>query len=70
MDKLLYLLPAFGCPLGMGAMTWFMMKRPGGAQQQPPGQLSGQDTEIASLRAEIDQLRAARPMPAGTDDHR
>lgn len=76
MERLLYLLPALGCPLGMGAMMWFMMKRPGGGQQAPrpgqpvpqPGELTAQDREVAGLRAEVDQLRAAHRIPAGHED--
>jgi preprotein translocase subunit YajC len=72
MDKLLYLLPALGCPAGMGAMMWFMMRRPGSGQQtqqtQRPGPLAAGDQEIAGLRAEVDQLRAAQRIPAGNED--
>jgi hypothetical protein len=77
MEKLIYLLPALGCALPCAAMMWFMM-RPGRkqqAQQADPPTAQAQDTEIAALRTEVDQLRAAqrdadavgqRPGGAGT----
>jgi hypothetical protein len=66
MHQLLYLLPALGCPLGMGAMMWFVMrsgKSGQSGQAVQPGAIvpsAVQDQEIAALRAEMDQLRAAQ----------
>ena len=66
MNKLLYLLPALGCPVGMGAMMWFMMrsgKSGQSGQAVQPGTIAlsaVQAQEIAALRAEVDQLRAAQ----------
>ena len=63
MQQLLYTLPALMCPIGMGAMMWFMM-RGGGKNKQPaqsaPGTPTPQEQELAALRAEIDQLRATQ----------
>ncbi len=60
-----YALAVLACPVGMGAMMWFMMR--GGQQGQQMGQSSGpmesstdleRETELARLRAEIDEIRA------------
>jgi hypothetical protein len=72
MRNLIHLLPALGCPLGMGAMMWFMMRRRGSGQPtqqtQQPSQLTAQDQEIVGLRAEVDQLRAAQPIRAASEN--
>ena len=61
----LFALAILACPLGMGAMMWFMMR--GGRQGQQMGQSSKpmesstdleRETELVRLRAEIDEIRA------------
>jgi hypothetical protein len=54
MNNLPVILAALACPLGMGAMMFFMM-RPGSKQQPANPQ---QDKEIAQLREQVAQLRA------------
>ncbi len=59
---LFYGLAALACPVGMGVMMWVMMR--GGKQMgQPPMPMdsstdSARETELARMRAEIDELRA------------
>ncbi len=72
MEKLLYLLPALGCMLPCAAMMWFMMRKPAQPAQPPvtPAPTGRQDQEIAALRAEVDQLRAAQRDAAGAQHAR
>jgi hypothetical protein len=65
MKELLYTLPLLACPVGMGLMMWFMMR--GKKEPQSPqtdasmsGSDAATDAQIASLRSELDQLRAGQ----------
>ncbi len=57
MEALLLGLAVLACPVGMGVMMWMMMRGSGGSGSQGD-QAAAQ--EVARLRAEVDQLRAAR----------
>jgi hypothetical protein len=59
MQQLLYTLPAL-CPIGMGAMMWFMMRGSNKNKDTDPGTTTAQEQELAALRAEIDHLRTAQ----------
>ena len=45
------------CPLGMGAMMWMMM-RGKEKEEAPRPDTTAKEAELASLRAEIDQMQA------------
>jgi hypothetical protein len=55
----LFALALLACPVGMGAMMWFMMRGSGGQGSGSQGDKAAEQ-EVARLRAEVDQLRAAR----------
>jgi hypothetical protein len=64
-----YALAVLACPVGMGVMMWLMMRggRHNQQTEQPPmpmgssfDQTMDRETELARMRAEIDQLRAAQ----------
>jgi hypothetical protein len=61
MPEMFYSLALLACPVGMGAMMWFMMR--GGKHQ--PATPAIEDAELSRMRAEIDKLRAAQ-QAAGT----
>ncbi len=56
MSELFYGIAVLACPVGMGAMMWFMM---GGSKSQPKPQADSAE-QLTRMRAEIDQLRAAQ----------
>ncbi len=56
MSELFYGVAVLACPVGMGAMMWFMMR---GGQSQPQSQADSA-AELTRMRAEIDQLRAGQ----------
>jgi hypothetical protein len=73
MSQIFYSLAVLACPVGMGAMMFFMMR--GGKRQQAtnsaqfPGQVSPQEAELIRMRAEIDQLRQAQsPRDSSAED--
>ena len=53
MSQVLWAAAALACPIGMGAMMWMMMRGNHGAA-------SVDESEIARLRAEVDQLKSQR----------
>ena len=64
MDKLLYLLPALACPVGMGVMMWLMgkgMRRDDAPAVSPS--LEGLREEHRRLGAEIDAIETADGAP-------
>jgi flagellar basal body-associated protein FliL len=60
-ETLLFALAVLACPVGMGAMMWFMMRGSGSATaQESPAQAE----ELAALRSEITALRAQQDRDA------
>ncbi len=56
MPELFYALALLACPVAMGTMMWMMMR---GGSNSAPAQGDG-SAELARMKAEIDQLRAAQ----------
>jgi hypothetical protein len=62
MSELFYSVAILACPVGMGLMMWFMMR----GMNKAPAAAPVQDAELARMRAEIDQLRAAERRSAAS----
>ncbi|WP_327432916.1 hypothetical protein [Streptomyces sp. NBC_01236] len=60
MSQILYVLPALACPVGMGAMMWFMM-RSGHKSTAQAAAADPREKELAALREEIADLRKTMP---------
>ena len=56
-SEAIYAMALLACPMGMGLMMWFMM-RGGNHSSSGAAPSASSDAELASLRAEVDQLRA------------
>lgn len=59
MPEGLYALAVLACPVGMGVMMWAMMR--GGHRPSHGG--STHDSDLAALRAEVEQLRDSQHGP-------
>lgn len=59
MPEVLLTLAVLACPIGMGLMMLLMMRGRRDTPTQQPTE-AATDAEITRLRAEVDQLRAAR----------
>lgn len=56
----LYLLALLACPIGMGAMMWFMSRGQHGGSNNTPSTGNSRDNELAQLRNEVNTLRQQR----------
>ena len=67
MESIIPSLALLACPIGMGAMMWFMMR---GMKPAPPAHdsddLAGLRAEHGRLEAEVERLRAAEQVQAGS----
>ncbi|MET9041738.1 hypothetical protein ACFV2L_00575 [Streptomyces sp. NPDC059687] len=69
MSQFLYVLPALACPVGMGAMMWFMM-RSGGKQTMAAEAADPRQQELDTLRKEVAGLRAKFEQPGAAERER
>ncbi len=54
---MLYLLALLACPIGMGAMMWFMSRGQHGSSNNTQSTDNNQQQELAQLRKEVNVLR-------------
>ncbi|MET9835782.1 hypothetical protein ABZ078_42370 [Streptomyces sp. NPDC006385] len=60
MREFLNYLPILACPVGMGAMMWFMMRsgrKTTDTAQTPAAEADPRQQELARLRKEVEDLR-------------
>ncbi|MEV5450366.1 hypothetical protein [Streptomyces sp. NPDC052535] len=68
MSEFLKVLPVLACPVGMGAMMWFMMRSGNKNAAAQDTKADPREQELAALRAEVDGLRnRVMPEPAPKD---
>lgn len=58
MSQFLAAIPLLACPVGMGAMMWWMSRHQANGANRATQSSDGAG-EVTRLRAELDQLRAA-----------
>lgn len=60
MAEVFYALAVLACPVGMGVMMWAMMR---GGHRPSQGAATPDDSDLAALRADVEQLRDAQRGP-------
>lgn len=68
MSELLITLAVLACPVGMGLMMFFMMRRPRNGPKDDAQPDAATDAELVRLRAEVDQLQAAQADASRRED--
>jgi len=59
-SQFFYSLATLACPIGMGAMMWFMMRGSGKNTKAEGAASIEREAELLKLRAEVDELRASQ----------
>lgn len=66
MSQVFFTLAILACPVGMGAMMWFMMRGSGKNATAGDAASIGSEAELSKLRAEVEDLRANQARFVGT----